>query len=119
MNQIFMAIATLTAALSAIAPALAQQVPALRQEMPYAQARERILDAGWQAVFIPPLQRGYELSGTEARMINELGYGEMESCAGTGLGLCRFEFQGANRQKLIVITADNEAQPILYRWWVE
>ncbi|NJL20546.1 MAG: hypothetical protein HC895_06625 [Leptolyngbyaceae cyanobacterium SM1_3_5] len=98
---------------------MAQSVPTLQQEMPYAQARQILLDEGWQAIDIPALQRDYELSGLEDYIANELGYGEMASCAGTGLGLCRFEFAAADGRKLIVVTANNEQEPTLYRWWIE
>lgn len=98
---------------------LAQSIPNLQQEMPYAQARQLLLNGGWQAVIVPTLQRGYELSGTEDYIANQLGYGEMEACAGTGLGLCRFTFAAADGRRLIVVTANNEQEPILYRWWIE
>lgn len=51
-------IATLTVALSTMAffpsSALAQELPRLRQGMPYTEAREALLDAGWQAVYQSP-----------------------------------------------------------------
>jgi hypothetical protein len=99
--------------------AIAQTVPSeLRQQMPYAEAREIILNAGWQAIYIPPLQRG-EMSGLEQRMVEEFGYGEVSECQGTGMGLCRFEFAAADGRSLIVLTGSNEAEPSLFRWWVD
>ena len=110
------ALAVLGAIILQSGAGMAQSVPTLQQEMPYAQARQILLNEGWQAIDIPALQRGYELSGLESYIANELGYGEMTSCAGTGVGLCRFEFAAADERKLIVVTANNEQESTLYRW---
>ncbi|MBD1847496.1 hypothetical protein H6F89_29670 [Cyanobacteria bacterium FACHB-63] len=101
----------------------AQEVPLLKQKMPYSEAREILINAGWQAIEIPILQRGERFFGAMEYIIKDLGYNEVADCSGTGLGLCRFEFAAADGQKLIVVTAANDRrakQPvILYRWWVE
>jgi hypothetical protein len=36
-----------------------------------------------------------------------------------GLRLYRFEFAAADGRSLIVLTGSNEAEPSLFRWWVE
>lgn len=104
-------------ALSLPAGALAQERPTtLRQGMPYAEAREILLDAGWQAQSFSPNQ---EQDGATDYMI-ELGYSEVVSCSGTGLGLCAFEFVKADGHKLSVSTANNQRgeTPTLFRWWL-
>ena len=99
----------------------AQEVPKLKQKMPYAQAREILLGAGWQAIEIPIPQRGNQLFGATKYIVKELGYNEVVDCSGTGMGFCRFEFVMAEKRKLVVITVNNQKgqQPILYRWLIE
>lgn len=112
----------LGAGLAAIAAvpiaAIAQEVPTtLRQEMPYAQARQILLDAGWQAVFQSPNRQRF---GAMNYLIDELGYNEVVSCSGTGMGFCAFEFVDAYGNKLSISTVNNQwgQQPLLYRWWI-
>lgn len=101
------------------AAGIAQEVPTgLYQEMPYSEARKLILDAGWQIDYRNPNENSH-LTGSLHRMVNEFNYDEFEDCAGTGLGLCRANFFDAYGRKLGVVTANNEQDPILYRWWVE
>ena len=99
----------------------AQEVPLLKQRMPYAQTREILIDAGWQAIEIPTLQRGDHFFGATQYIVKELGYNEVVDCSGTGMGFCRFEFATAEKRKLVVITVNNQKgqQPILYRWSIE
>jgi hypothetical protein len=102
--------------------AIAQELPKLTQGKSYSEVREILIDAGWQALLISPMQREQSLSGTEKHLVEKLGYGELVSCAGTGLGLCRFEFAAADKRKLVVVTANNDPRlkgSILYRWWIE
>lgn len=98
----------------------AQEVPRLRQKMPYAQARKILLNAGWQAIEIPVLQRD-PFRGTVEYIVKGLGYNEVVDCSGTGRGFCRFEFGAADGRKLVVITVNNQRgrQPILSHWLVE
>jgi hypothetical protein len=56
----------------------------LRQGMPYSEAREVILNSGWQINYERPRDR--ELFGLTSRMVNELGYDEFGGCSGTGMG---------------------------------
>ncbi len=73
----------------------------LRQGMPYSQAREIILDAGWQGKNISPR----DLTGGETTEIFfDNGWRELQDCAGTGMAYCRFEFRNIANQTLVVIT---------------
>lgn len=121
MKQIFVAISTMLSTITLLAgTALSQEVPiTLRQEMPYAEARQILLDAGWQAILLSPNQE--RVSSTESHLINELGYREFVACAGTGLGFCRAEFTTSDQRKLILVTVNNSSEqgPILYRWSLE
>jgi hypothetical protein len=121
MKRILFAISTAVSTIPFLAcPALSQEVPTtLRQEMPYAEARQILLDAGWQAIL---LSHNRELfTSSENHLIHELGYREFVACSGTGLGFCRAEFTTADQRKLVLITVNNssEQEPILYRWGLE
>jgi hypothetical protein len=100
-----------------------QEVPKLKQGLPYCEARELLINEGWQAIDIPILQRDGQLSSAVAYIVKDLGYNEVADCSGTGLGLCRFEFVAADGRKLIVVTVDNDPRAkepvILHRWWIE
>jgi hypothetical protein len=101
----------------------AQEVPLLKQKMPYSEARKILINAGWQAIEIPILQRRDRYFGAMEYIIKDLEYNEVTTCSGTGLGLCLFEFAAADGRKLIVSTANNDRRAkkpvILYRWWIE
>lgn len=98
--------------------ALTQEIPkTLRQEMPYGQARRLLLNAGWQAEMLSPNRQRF---GAMNYLIDQLGYHEVETCSGTGLGLCRFNFTDANGQRLAIVTANNYGRrSTLYRWWID
>ena len=99
--------------------AVAQTIPKnLKQGMPYAQARKTLLNSGWQAVAHSPNRDRF---GAMNYLINKLGYNEVETCSGTGMGFCRFSFTNANGQKLAVVTVNNQPgqQPKLQRWWID
>ena len=98
--------------------AVAQTIPKnLKQGMPYAQARKTLLNSGWQAVAHSPNR---DRSGAMNYLI-KLGYNEVETCSGTGMGFCRFSFTNANGQKLAVVTVNNQPgqKPKLQRWWID
>ena len=102
----------------------AQEVPLLKQKMPYLEARELLINAGWQAIEIPILQRDKRFFyGGLKYIVNDLGYNEVTTCSGTGLGLCHFEFAATDGRKLIVTTASNDPRAdkpvVLYRWRIE
>lgn len=119
MNKRFTAIATTavtTILLSSIA--IAQEIPkTLKQGMSYAQARKALINAGWQAVELSPNR---DRLGAMDYLI-QLGYNEVESCSGTGMGFCRFNFTDANGRQLAVVTVNNQPgqQPELHRWWID
>lgn len=97
------------------APTPAQTVPRLQQGQPYTQVRQTVTAEGWQPA-ASNARSPQNLNGFESYIVNTLGYREMKSCAGTGLGACRFEFTSGGRT-LVLITAGEE--PRLERWWVE
>lgn len=98
---------------------IGQEVPtALRQEMSYHEARKLILNAGWQVEYRNP-NGNRQLTGSLYRLVNNFGYNEFADCSGTGAGFCLASFFDAYGNKLAVVTARNEFDPILYRWWVE
>lgn len=96
---------------------LAQEIPTtLRQGMPYAEARQILLDAGWQAAYLSPMRERFGAMD----YIIELGYNEVTSCSGTGMGFCAFEFVDAYGNKLSASTTNNQQgqEPTLFRWWL-
>ncbi|MGQ4650333.1 hypothetical protein [Lyngbya aestuarii] len=101
--------------------ALAQEVPKLRQGMTYSEARNLLIEEGWQAVFNNMEQvNNPNRSGVIDRFI-EQGYTEIVDCSGTGLGLCLFQFQNATGQRLLVTTANNdsEEESTVFGWRLE
>ncbi len=96
---------------------IAQELPStLRQGMPYAEARQILLDAGWQAAYLSPMRERFGAMD----YIIELGYNEVTSCSGTGMGFCAFEFVDAYGNKLAISTTNNQRgqEPTLFRWWL-
>lgn len=120
LKTIILPIATiLTGAITILSGSVqAQEVPLLKQKMPYSEAREILINAGWQTIEIPPLQRGSSYSGAVKKIVDEFGFNEVVDCAGTGVGPCRFEFATADGRKLVVITVGG-TQLILNRWMIE
>ncbi len=98
--------------------AIAQEIPkTLKQGMDYAQARKALMNSGWQAVELSPNRDRF---GAMDYLI-QLGYNEVESCSGTGMGFCRLNFTNANGRQLAVVTVNNQPgqQPELHRWWID
>ncbi len=99
-------------------------IPSLRQGMPYEQARQTLIDAGWQTIF-----NRFPLAATESQtrlIVNQKGWVELESCSGAGLGLCTFQFRDAANRILRVVTANNFPEPnsselnnTVFRWFLE
>ena len=74
----------------------------LRQGMNYSEAREIILNAGWQGnntrwQDIPQSGEVHDIYYTN-------GWREIADCAGTGTAPCRFEFKDIYQKTLVVIT---------------
>jgi hypothetical protein len=98
---------------------VAQKLPNLRQNMPYSKAREILIDAGWQAVFNLEQVNNPDKSAPVNYFIDK-GYTEIVDCAGSGLGLCLFQFKNAYGKTLFVTTANNgENQEIVFGWEIE
>jgi hypothetical protein len=99
----------------------AQQVPTtLRQGMPYGEARQILIDAGWQAAIQSPM--GRPQYAPLNYIIGDLGYHEVVDCSGTGMGFCWFEFVDAYGRTIKVTTTNNQPDwggPILHRWVLE
>ncbi|WP_172807055.1 hypothetical protein [Citromicrobium sp. RCC1897] len=77
------------------------RVPQLTQ-LPYPQARQELIDAGW----IPSHRdwQHYEEYDSLSMAIWRHGYKELDSCAGTGAGYCKFDWHLADGTSLTVIT---------------
>lgn len=96
---------------------IGQEIPTgLRQGMPYSEAREIILNSGWEIDYESPRSR--ELFGLTSRMVNELGYDEFGDCSGTGMGFCGGYFIGSYGKRLEIVTVNNQREPQLYHWTV-
>jgi len=81
----------------------------LRQGMPYSQAREIILDDGWQG----KNQRWQDIPdwGEVKEVYYDNGWREVQDCSGVGMAYCRFEFRNIKNQTLVVIT-EGECQRV-------
>lgn len=119
MNGLIMTIVSTTIAILIPSISIAQSIPkTLKQGISYAQARKILINAGWQAL---ERSSNREHFGATNYLVNKLGYNEVETCSGTGMGFCRFVFTNANGQKLAVITVDNQPgqRPKLHGWRIE
>jgi len=116
----FLSSVLLSAVFSLNLSALAQSVPKLRQNMTYSQARNLLIQEGWQAVFNTSQVNNPDRGTVIDRFIKK-GYTEVVDCSGTGLGLCLFQFQNATGQTLFVTTANNnpKLESIVFGWRLE
>lgn len=78
------------------------RLKALRQGMNYSEARQVILDAGWQG----KNKRWQDVPqyGQVKDVYYNNGWHEVVDCAGTGTAPCRFEFNDIHGNTLVVIT---------------
>jgi hypothetical protein len=97
---------------SLLPPAEELKTPALRKAMSYPQARQLIINAGWQ-----PLVTTTDNPKDGTKSWRDSGYNEVVTCSGTGMGFCRFEFTGSGNQKLVVVTGGSKST--LQKWWKE
>lgn len=101
-----------------IRDAISEALP-LQQGMPYKQARQLLLRQGWQ----PNLQsEPPNLRSLAVKKLYDLGYVEIEDCAGTGEGPCRFQFINDNGDQLFVVTTPRgnpNLDPFVRNWWIE
>jgi hypothetical protein len=91
----------------------------LQTGMPYAAARDRVIQQGWQPLLAgdPP-----NLSNPPVAALFEQGYEEVKDCAGTGMGLCRFEFTQNGDQRLVISAAPaagDSSNYQVWRWFIE
>lgn len=121
MTKVLFYTGTLTAIFAASLPCFAQSLPQLRQGMTYSAARTILIESGWQAVFNAQLVNTPSMSGVVNYFFKEKQYTEIVDCAGTGMGLCLFEFKNAKGKKLFVITANNgpERESEVFGWRLE
>ncbi|MTJ53772.1 hypothetical protein FJR38_14500 [Anabaena sp. UHCC 0253] len=91
----------------------------LQKNMLYAEARQLLIEQGWQ----PHLQGQLpNLSAYNVRELFQLGYPEIKDCAGTGEGLCRFEFINGKGKLLVVVTKSQgygNKNQFIRNWWIE
>ena len=97
-----------------------EAVQALRQGMNYLKAREILFSAGWQ-----PIDRSLSVSqpedvGSNQENPSKTRFGieleEIDSCGGTGLGLCSGELELDDGRTVQVIVAQGENGPMLDNW---
>ncbi len=77
------------------------------------------MQQGWQ-----PHTQGDapNLSNPPVRALFELGYAEVKDCAGTGMGLCRFEFTNDSGELLVVSAKPegaDERDRTVWQWFIE
>ena len=87
----------------------------MKQGMLYAEAREILLDDGWQASF----SRWQDIpdEGMEHHFYWEKGWQEIEACSPTGMGYCLFNFHDEHGTRLVVVTAGEDTA--VYSWHIE
>lgn len=95
----------------------------LQQGMPYEEARQKLIDAGWQTIF-NRFATAASRQQTEF-IVNKKGWTELVSCEGAGLGLCAFEFKDAAGRNLRIVTANNspetnssELKNTVFQWFL-
>lgn len=96
----------------------ATSIDDLRQGMPYSEAREIVVSSGWQAVSLSWQDR-WTPEGSREQTMYDRGWNELQGCAGSGMGQCRFEFQNVEQQTLALITVGESTDPSLDRWFLE
>jgi len=75
----------------------------LKQGMPYSEAREIILNTGWQG----KNSRWQDIpdSGEIGIIYYDNGWQEVQDCSGTGMAYCKFEFINVKNQTLAITTS--------------
>ncbi len=95
----------------------ANKVRRIQQGMPYGEARKILIQQGWQ----PNLSdRNGEIPNENSgiKAIYDLGYKEINDCAGSGLGLCKFEFINSKGELLVVLTTSDVELPV-FHWFLD
>ncbi len=83
-------------------PLLALPIPSFYQGMPYKDAREKMLELGWQAREVN--------DSLNCEFIREIcnQYPEVEDCSGTGMGFCLFIFTDSQGKRFRITTAGRD-----------
>ena len=94
---------------------------------PYQEGRDFIIKKGWSPIVIDSTEAhqpgGVALYGN-GKVLWNMGFHEVESCSGTGVGYCQFSFENENGETLFVTTT-GEQDPkgkhhaIIKEVWVE
>lgn len=84
--------------------ALAQRLPRLRQGMSYADARQRLIDRGWQPVVSPPMMNP-TTTPIVAYLLSQ-GYSELMGCQLVGVEICAFQFRNRKGHLLEIATVN-------------
>ncbi|MEG4092250.1 hypothetical protein QUA37_08530 [Microcoleus sp. Pol12A6] len=94
-----------------------QKIP-LQQGMPYKEARQILIQQGWQ----PSLQGQPNLRDSSVKELFDLGYKEIKDCSGTGEGPCRFEFINPQGELLVIVATTRgyeNTKRFVRNWWIE
>jgi hypothetical protein len=91
----------------------------LEEGMQYQEARKLLIQQGWRPYLLgePP-----DFTDPAVKELFDLGYQEVKSCSGTGLGPCRFEFTNQAGELLVVSAITGGAENIkrvVWRWFIE
>ncbi len=79
-------------------PIIALPLPSFYQGMPYGEARQKMLELGWQ---VPLINNSQDCQSMVEICKN---YPEVEACSGTGLGFCLFVFTDSNGKRFKITT---------------
>ncbi|WP_333301725.1 hypothetical protein [Microcoleus sp. K4-C2] len=94
-----------------------EKIP-LKQGMPYKEARQILIQQGWQ----PSLQGQPNLRDRSVKELFDLGYKEIKDCSGTGEGPCRFEFINKQGELLVIVATtrgSENTKRFVRNWWIE
>lgn len=80
--------------------------------MSYADARQRLIDRGWQPVVSPPMMN-LTTTPIVAYLLSQ-GYSELMGCQLVGVEICTFQFRNRKGHLLEIATVN---LPILPRWY--
>lgn len=87
----------------------AADVSFMRQGADFLPLRERLLDAGWQAIF------SRATNSSDANAQRTYGLPELETCSGTGMGFCALSY-GDARGNILSVTTAGGTDFILHSW---
>ena len=85
-----------------LASAIALPLPSINNGDSYGELRKKLLNLGWQ-----PKSPPYPDTSGMVQRFREKGWIEVQTCSGTGLGLCAFSFQDQYGKTLSISTYNN------------